>query len=111
MSRFTLSPAAEVDLLEIDLQTIQRFGFAQSEVTESKFYATFQALAAEPLSGHAREDLDPPGRSFLYKSVLRRFVVVYLPAEYGIRVVRVVDGSRGLRRVLLESNDDDEPPA
>ena len=108
MGGFTLSPAAEDDLAEIDLRTIERFGFVQSERTEAAFYDAFKSLAAEPLSGHRREDLDPPGRQFLYKTVLRRFMIVYHPTPEGIRVARVVDGTRDLRVVLRRSFDFDE---
>lgn len=102
MSKFWLSRSAERDLNEIDLRTIELFGFEQAEETDSTFYKTLQQLAEMPRMGHSRKDLDPPGREFLYWTVLGRFLVVYEPGQEGIRVARIIDGSRDLRGVLTE---------
>lgn len=108
MSRFSLSTSAERDLDEIDLRTIELFGFEQAERTDAAFFKTLNQLAEMPGMGHPRKDLDPPGREFLYWTVLRRFLIVYEPTEDGIRVARVIDGSRDLHSALVEDDGDDE---
>lgn len=104
MRRFTLSRSAALDLNEIDLQTIERFGFDQADRTDAALYEAMHSLADMPTMGHRREDLDPPGRQFLYWPVLRRYLIVYQPSEEGIRVARIVDASRDLRSVLTRDS-------
>lgn len=111
MSTFSLSRSAELDLDEIDLRTIELFGFAQADKTDAAFYKAFHELGAMPRMGHRRSDLDPPGREFLCWTVLRRFLIVYEPTKGGIRVARIIDGSRDLRSVLTEDEGDADRPA
>jgi plasmid stabilization system protein ParE len=77
VSTFPLSRSADLDLDEIDLRTIELFGFEQAEKLDAAFYKAFHKLADLPQIGHRRSDLDPPGREFLYWTVLRRFLIVY----------------------------------
>ena len=49
MARFELTPAAELDLLNIACFGMERFGVAQSELYRDKLYQRFQALAEAPL--------------------------------------------------------------
>ena len=107
MSRFLLSPSAELDLDEIDLQTIEVFGFSQAWRTATAFRDALQSLADEPGIGHRREGLDPPGWTFRYFTVLRRFVIVYQPSTEGIRVARILDGSRDLPGLLGDPDPSD----
>ncbi|MEL6348621.1 MAG: type II toxin-antitoxin system RelE/ParE family toxin [Myxococcota bacterium] len=100
MPAFVLSRSAELDLDEIDLQTIERFGFDQADKTSATFLEAMHTLAATPEMGQLRPDLDPPGRTFRYWTVLRRFLIVYLPVQDGIRVARIINASRDLRAVL-----------
>lgn len=92
-----------MDLNEIDLRTIELFGFDQAERTAAEIFDTLQNLARMPGMGHQRKDLDPPNREFLYWTVLRRFLIVYNPTDSGIRVARVIDASRDLRSALTSN--------
>ena len=49
MARFELTPAAELDLLNIAYFGMKRFGVAQSELYRDKLYQRFQELAEAPL--------------------------------------------------------------
>ncbi len=107
MSRVDLSRSARADLLSIDLQTIDLFGFEQSLRAEAAFRRALEGLAANPLLGQERSDLSPPSRPFRYWVVLKRFVIVYEPHAEGIRVARVLDGVRDLPAVLADDPGDD----
>lgn len=114
MSHFFLSTSAEKDLDEIDLRTIELFGFDQADKTDAEFFRTFQKLAKMPGMGHKRHDLDPPNHEFLYWTVLRQFLVVNQAIENGIMIARIIDASRDLRSVLTtDSGQDDSrlPPS
>jgi plasmid stabilization system protein ParE len=106
MNRLILSRSAELDLDEIDLYTVEHFGFAQAERTEAAFHETLSAIADNPGAGHSRPELDPPGRSFLYVTVLRRYLIVYAASDRGVRVARILDGSRDLHGLLSKDAGD-----
>ena len=76
MNRFELSRSAEQDLEDVDAQTFDLFVLAQVVRLKDAFRTAFDTLIAMPFSGHERPDLDPPGRTFRYRSVLGRFVIV-----------------------------------
>ena len=48
----------------------------------------------------SREALDPPGRTFRYFVVMKRFVIVYEPTATGIRIARILHGMRNLAAEL-----------
>ena len=100
MSRVVFSEAARLDRREITAYTVERFGLVQARRLRRHFEAVLDDLAESPLVGRANEELDPPGRSFRYLVVLRRFVVVYEPSEEGIRVARILHGARDLAAEL-----------
>jgi toxin ParE1/3/4 len=57
----------------------------------------FRVLADNPLTGVAREDLQPPGlRSFVHGS----HVVFYQQQPYGVLIVRVLHGRQDVRTHL-----------
>ena len=49
MARFELTPAAELNLLNIAYLGMERLGVAQSELYRDKLYQRFQELAEAPL--------------------------------------------------------------
>lgn len=101
-----LSLAARSDLYHIEDYTDDHFGPAQAEKTMNAIEARLDELAHHPDLGHGREDLDPPGKSFLYQTVLKRYMIVYSKAPEGIRVVRILDGARQVRDQLHENPGD-----
>ena len=101
-----LSLAARDDLYHVEDYTADHFGSGQAEKTMNTIEARLDDLAHHPDLGHGREDLDPPGKSFLYQTVLKRYMIVYLKATEGIHVVRILDGSRQVRDQLHENPGD-----
>ena len=96
MTRVTLSRAAAADLEAIDDYTIEHFGIEPAIRATERFRETFQALTEMPRSGQLRKEISPPGREYRYRTVLGSFVVVYEPADDGIRVARIIHGARNL---------------
>ncbi len=107
MSKVIFSKAARADRRAITAYTVKRFGIKQARRLRERFQATIDSLAAAPLTGHRRVDLDPPGRSFRYLSVLKTFVVVYEPVDDGIRIVRLLHGARDLAAEIAEDAGDE----
>ena len=69
--------------------------------------ATLNNLAESPLIGRTNEELDPPGRSFRYFTVVKSFIIVYEPMDDGIRVARLLHGVRNLAAELDRDAGDD----
>lgn len=102
-----LSKDASDDLHNIIIQTVLLFGVRQAQKTNDAFRQAMESLAQMPSMGHQRTDLDPAEKQFLYWTVLRRFLIIYQPVVDGIRVARIIDGTRELRS-LLNDNAGDE---
>ena len=100
MSRIVFSQAARADRRAITAHTVERFGIAQARQLRASVARTLDTLSEAPGIGHPRPELDPPGRSFRYLVVMRRFIIVYEPADTGIRVVRILHGMRNLAAEL-----------
>lgn len=73
----------------------------------ANFERVLSILADTPTIGHLRDELDPPGHSFRYFVVMKRFIVVYEPTEPGIRVARILHGTRNLAAELNRDAGDD----
>lgn len=106
--RYVLSELARKDLDAIALQTANLFGDRQALITLETFDDILDELAHDPLTGHERDDLDPPGRVFLYRTVLKRFMIVYVRVDHGIQVSRIVDGAREFRTLQHPEFDDEQ---
>ena len=102
------SAAARADRRAITAYTVERFGIEQARRLRTHIEATIGSLAKAPFTGHRREDLDPPGRSFRYLTVLKSFIIVYEPVEDGVRIARLLHGARNLAAELAEDAGDEE---
>ena len=100
MSRVVLSEAARNDRRAITAYTVELFGVKQARRLRDQFEAAINALAEFPFTGHAKEELDPPGHSFRYSVVVKSFIIVYEPTDDGIRVARLLHGARNLAAEL-----------
>lgn len=107
MTRVLLSRAAEADLDEIDAYTRETFGLGQAITLRKQFREALDLLAVSPLAAPNRPEYDPPGKSFRYRSVLRRFIIVYEPLSGGVRVARILHGARDLADTLVRDAGDD----
>lgn len=108
MSKVVFSRTARSDRREITAYTVKRFGLEQARRLRQTFQTKIASLARAPMTGHRREELDPSGRSFRYLTVLKSFIIVYEPAEDGIRVVRLLHGARNLAAELARDAGEDD---
>ena len=76
MSRVVLSTAARLDRREITAYTVRRFGVRSARRLREQFQAALDTLGASPLLGRTNKDLDPPGHTFRYVVVMKRFIGV-----------------------------------
>lgn len=99
MPRIERKPRAEQDLLDIwqgiadvsrDYDTADNF----FERIEQKIIT----LAHQPKIGRPRPEINPKARSF----VVGRYIILYVPQEDGITVVRVVYGGRDMQNVEFD---------
>jgi len=100
VNRVVFSEAARADRREITDYTVERFGIGQGRRLRANFARAVESLAATPRIGSLREALDPPGRTFRYFVVMKRFVIVYQPTATGIRIARILHGMRNLAAEL-----------
>jgi len=100
VNRVVFSEAARADRREITDYTVERFGIGQGRRLRANFARAVESLAATPRIGSLREALDPPGRTFRYFMVMKRFVIVYQPTATGIRIARILHGMRNLAAEL-----------
>ncbi|HUY34770.1 MAG TPA: type II toxin-antitoxin system RelE/ParE family toxin [Pirellulales bacterium] len=98
MSRVTLSARAKTDLAEIHGYIAQDKPLAADRQIAA-FFERFQTLAAQPLLGEARSDLRPALRTFS----VGNFVVCYFPTNDGIRIARVLRGSRDIVAIFRKN--------
>jgi plasmid stabilization system protein ParE len=94
MTRIVLSEATRSDRRAITAYSVEHFGVEQTRQLRDKFEAVLTLLAASPQLGRTNPSLDPPGKSFRYFPIMKTFVVVYEPTDKGIRVARILHGTR-----------------
>lgn len=99
-ARIVFSVSAREDRRAITAYTIEQFGVGQAHRPRVTFERVLDRLADNPMIGTRKQGLDPPGHSFRYLAVMKRFVVVYQPTDSGIRVARILHGMRDLAAEL-----------
>lgn len=96
MSRFVLTPAAREDLVEIVDFLREENPDAARRVLRT-LRDTMGRLARTPGMGHLREDLsDEPLKFWPVYS----YLIIYRPETRPLQIVRVLRGTRDVRRVL-----------
>ena len=97
MVRYRLTPRAAQDLDDIGGYIAR-----DNPVTAARFVATLemrlQLVADHPMAGRARRELSPDLRSIAF----RRYVVFYRVRHGTVEIIRIVHGSRDIRRALTE---------
>jgi plasmid stabilization system protein ParE len=103
MSRFVLSPAARLDLIEIWNYYAIEVGDADlADRMRDEIFGGIRAAAHRPGIGHFRRDLaDEPLRFWRVRSHL----IIYRSETKPIQVVRVLHAARDLRAVLDEAGE------
>ena len=98
MSDFVLTPAAQGDLLKILEYLEGENPDAILKVVDAVDEA-MQLLADHPGIGHIRPDLTAQDVRFW---TVFRYLVIYRPDTNPLEIVRVLHGSRDLRRLLRD---------
>jgi toxin ParE1/3/4 len=101
MSRLERTPRAELDLLQVWVYVAER-NFPAAEKLLARIEATVELLAKQPMMGERIDRISPGLRRFS----VGEYVVAYRPLEDGIRLLRVVHGSRDFQRLIEEGGDD-----
>lgn len=91
-----IDPTARADLRRIKRETVESWGEAQKERYLSKISARIRALAFQPNSGIARDDLDRGVRS----AVVGKHLLLYRIIDERVHVLRVVHQNRDLKREI-----------
>jgi toxin ParE1/3/4 len=69
---YSLSKAARQDVIDIYLQSEDRFGEAQADRYLAGLFGAFAFLADNPRAARERREFDPPVRIHPYKGASRR---------------------------------------
>ena len=93
--RVTLSPLAEIDLLDIALYIATENPRASDDFAH-ELDDKFSLLLTQPEMGRARPELGKKLRSFPIKN----YVVFYDPTPEGIFIVRVIHGARDVENIF-----------
>jgi len=90
MSEYRLSRDAAADMAELGRYTQRRWGPQQRLIYLRNIKRRMSMLAARPLIGMARDELEIGLRSF----PVGQHVIFYCETDYGIEIVRVLHMSR-----------------
>lgn len=96
MAEFALTKRAEVDLYDLALFGLERFGERQVEAYLAELDHVFRLLANQPRMGRKAETIAPGVRRHEHRS----HVILYEEATQGVRILAVVH-AKSLRRLSL----------
>jgi plasmid stabilization system protein ParE len=99
MSSYRLTSRAEADLFAI-WSYIARDSIEAADRVESAIFSACEFLADSPLARHVRTDLTKLPVRFWTITTYTRYVVVYNPATKPIEIIRILHGTRNLKREL-----------
>ena len=85
MPRWHLTPAAELDLETIWINTATRWGARQAERYVDGLFEVFALLADFPEMARERAEFTPPVRLHPHKS----HSVIYVPSDEGLDIIRI----------------------
>ncbi len=96
MAAYSLSPKAAEDIDGIYEYTILNFGLERAREYLSGMHDRFQYLAENPMHGRTADQLATELKRMEYRS----HVVLYLPKDNGVRIIRVLHSSMDAPRHL-----------
>ncbi len=97
---YTFASAARSDLVDIWSHVAKNSPDAADRLIDS-LYERFSLLSQHPLMGESRPDLSDHVRQFSVGA----YVVFYVPTHAGIRVVRVLHGSRDVPAIFRQERE------
>lgn len=83
--RFDLTPKAEEDLVDIQVEGINHFGVRQARQYRNELLDCFGVLASQPKMARLRTEFHPPLRAHFHRS----HVVTYVEIDGGILILRI----------------------
>ena len=98
MATYKLYPAAVSDLEQIWRYSFDRWGINQAELYTDDLISAFQMLANTPSLSRERDEFSPPVRIHPHA----RHLIVYLQADHGIDIVRVLHESMDVDTQLAD---------
>jgi toxin ParE1/3/4 len=97
VTRYRLSPEAEIDLDDIKRYLVGRGGTALARYVLGEIRLALRFLSTTPGAGHRRDDLtDEPVRFWPVFS----YLIVYDPAMQPLGIARVLHGSQDLEAMF-----------
>ncbi len=96
MTRFVLTPQAELDLNEI-WDYIARDSVEQADRVLGEIEKAMRALTSQPDMGHLREDWADRRHRFW---PVYSYIIMYRPTTKPLQILRVVSGYRNLAELL-----------
>lgn len=98
MTRYRLSPDAQLDLVDIRDQFYREAGLRASRRLTSEFIDAFRMLARTPGAGHTRVDL--VGHRPLLFWPVRDYLILYRARGKRVEIAAIVNGFRDVNIVL-----------
>lgn len=98
MSRYTLAPAAQADLVAIQDYYLKEAGYKIARQMLVEFIGAFRAIANTPGIGHKREDL-AGDRPVLFWP-MRDYLIIYRFATKPVEIVTIARASRDIAVIL-----------
>ncbi|MFT6865199.1 MAG: toxin ParE1/3/4 [Cyclobacteriaceae bacterium] len=96
MSKFFLTRRTNIDLLEIEDHSLQKWGEDQTDIYMGDLYRRFAEIAEKPDVGKLRYN-----RSFpFYMAPAREHFVIYKPIDTGIIIATVLHGCRDIETIV-----------
>src|SRR5688500_12558007 len=98
MARFTRTPRAELDLIDVWHTIAVRSPPERADKVNADLEKQIDLLASNPLLGRSRDELRLGLRSF----AVGNYIVFYYPLDDGVELVRVLDGRRDIGAIFAE---------
>jgi toxin ParE1/3/4 len=95
---YRIAPEAQQDLADI-WHFIALDNLTAADRVLDSIKSGFSQIGSRPGAGRAREELAPGLRSFVVRKY-RRYLIFYRPYPDIVEIVRVLDGSRDLKRLF-----------
>ena len=99
--QFRLTEPAIRDIEQIADYIARESGLAQADRFLAKLDAKFSKIAQFPNLGRQRNEILPALRSF----PIDQYLILYIPANQDVDILRVVSGSRDLTALFTDSDD------
>ena len=95
MARFTVSPQARRDLIDI-WKYIAKDSIQNADRLYERFYETFAVLGSHPTIGRASDEIEPETRRF----PVGNYLIYYRIRRQRVQILHVFHGKRDQRKAM-----------